>query len=118
MAESSGELLGGRYRLLGERTSFPFGSWWEAEDDQGARTVVLRMHAEVVDPAGKAKAAIATTASIDSPHIVPWADGGVDAQGHGWLAAPMFGPWSLTEHVSRGEGVPPAEAAPLVHQLA
>ncbi len=117
MAESSGELLGGRYRLLGERTSFPFGAWWEAEDDQGARTVVLRMNPEVAEPAAKAKAAVASTAGLDSVHIVPWADGGVDAKGHGWLAAPMFGPWSLTEHVTRTEGVPPAEAAPLMHQL-
>ena len=118
MAESSGELLGGRYRLLGERTSFPFGAWWEAEDDQGARTVVLRMNAEVADPAAKAKAAVAATAKLESAHIVQWADGGVDAKGHGWLAAPMFGPWSLTEHVSKGEGIPPAEATPLMHQLA
>ncbi len=119
MAESSGELLGGRYRLLGERAAFPFGAWWEAEDDQGARTVVLRMHPEVVDPAKKAKDAVDIGAKIDTPHLVPWADGGVDQNGHGWLAAPMFGPWSLIEHVSRGEGgVPPAEAAPLMHQLA
>ncbi len=118
MAESSGELLGGRYRLLGERTSFPFGAWWEAEDDQGARTVVLRMNAEVADPAAKAKAAVAATAKLESAHVVQWADGGVDAKGHGWLAAPMFGPWSLTEHVTKGEGVPPAEATPLMHQLA
>jgi len=117
MAESSGEFLGGRYRLLGERTSFPFGAWWEAEDDQGARTVVLRMNAEVAEPAAKAKAAVAATASLDSAHIVPWADGGVDAKGQGWLAAPMFGPWSLTEHVTRTEGIPPAEAAPLMHQV-
>ncbi len=118
MAESSGELLGGRYRLLGERASFPFGAWWEAEDDQGARTVVLRMNPEVADPAAKAKAAVETTAGLDAAHIVAWADGGVDGKGHGWLAAPMFGPWSLSEHVSRGEGIPPVEAAPLVHQLA
>jgi len=118
MAESSGELLGGRFRLLGERASFPFGSWWEAEDEQGARTIVLRMQAEVADPAAKATQAMAQSASIDSPHIVPWADGGTDAKGHGWLAAPMFGPVSLHEHVSRGEGIPPAEAAPILHQIA
>ncbi|MCC6624716.1 MAG: protein kinase [Deltaproteobacteria bacterium] len=118
MAESSGELLGGRFRLLGERASFPFGSWWEAEDDQGARTLVLRMHAEVADPAAKATQAMAQSASIDSPHVVAWSDGGTDAKGHGWLAAPMFGPVSLHEHVSRGEGIPPAEAAPILHQIA
>jgi serine/threonine protein kinase len=117
MAEPSGELLGGRYRLLGERTTFPFGEWWEAEDDQGARTLVLRMSAEVADPAAKAEAALAACARVDTPHLVPWADGGVDAKGRGWLAAPMFGPWSLTEHLTRSEGVPPAEAALLIHQV-
>lgn len=118
MAETAGELLGGRYRLLGERTSFPFGAWWEAEDDQGARTVVLRMNAQVADPEAKAKGAIEATAKLDSPHIVAWADGGVDGQGQGWLAAPMFGPWSLQEHFTKSEGIPPSEAAPLIHQLA
>jgi len=118
MAESSGELLGGRFRLLGERAAFPFGSWWEAEDEQGARTLVLRMSGDVAEPAAKATQAMAQSASIDSPHVVPWADGGVDAEGQGWLAAPMFGPWSLTEHVTRGEGIPPTEAGPIMHQLA
>ena len=118
MAETSGETLGGRYRLLGERASFPFGSWWEAEDDQGARTVVLRLHPEVVDPAARTKEALEVSSRIDTPHLVPWADGGVDAKGQGWLAAPMFGPWSLLEHVTRGEGgLPPVEAAPLIHQV-
>ncbi|MFO0748352.1 MAG: protein kinase [Myxococcota bacterium] len=118
MAESSGELLGGRFRLLGERAAFPFGTWWEAEDEQGARTIVLRMSAEVAEPAAKATQAMAQSASIDSPHVVPWADGGVDSKGQGWLAAPMFGPWSLHEHVTRGEGIPPSEAAPIMEQLA
>ena len=118
MAETSGELLGGRYRLLGERTSFPFGVWWEAEDEQGARALVLRLNPEVVDPAAKVQAAIAASLRIDSPHIVAWADGGVDQEGHGWLAAPMFGPWSLTEHVSRTGGIPPTDAAALMHQVA
>ncbi len=118
MATTSGELLGGKFRPLGERIAFPFGTWWDAEDDQGARTLVLRLHAGVTDAAAKVKAAIDAAHKIDSPHIVPWTAGGVDAAGAGWLAAPMYGPWSLSEHVTRGEGIRPTEAAPLLHQVA
>ncbi len=118
MATASGELLGNRFKLLSERNVFPFGAWWEAEDDQGARTLVFRLHVQVSDPAAAVAAAIESSRRIDSPHVVAWIDGGVDAAGRGWLAAPMLGPWSFAEHIGRTEGIEPAEAAPLIHQVA
>jgi len=118
MSETSADRLGERYRLVSERMSFPFGALWEAEDDQGARTLVLRFHRDVEDPRARVDAAIAEATRVESVQVVPWADGGVDDQGLGWLAAPMFGPWSLREHIERNEGLPPIDAAPILHQVA
>ena len=58
MSGSGAIELGGKYRLLGERASFPFGALWEAEDDQSARTLVLRFHAEVSEPEAKVQHAL------------------------------------------------------------
>ncbi|MCA9518293.1 MAG: protein kinase, partial [Myxococcales bacterium] len=102
---------------MSERAEFPFGTLWESEDEQGARTLVLRFSNEVEDPAAKVREAMAEAERIDHVQVVPWADGGV-TDGVGWLAAPMFGPWSLQDHVLRNEGLAPLDAAPILHQIA
>ncbi|MGM0574175.1 MAG: protein kinase domain-containing protein [Myxococcota bacterium] len=118
MSEANLETLGGRYRLDRQRTEFPFGALWEADDVQGGRVLLLLSPPGVEGAGGASVTAVETSSAVKSSNVVPWSDGGATDDGRFWLVAPLLGGLSFSELVERSDGLSPDEAAPIVQQVA
>ena len=118
MSGITNKSLDGRYTLSDLRASLPGGEVWSAEMSDGARVLAFISVADLEDAPDKVEAAMEACSEIDSPHVVPWVDGGVTDDDRFWLIAPWFADVDFSTWVTDAEGVDPSTATRVGHQIA